>query len=127
MFESIKGNVKGILGKINLIKLITALLIASIAIIALSILTESNDGRKQIIDDNGASERQLCSILSTIEGAGSVEAMVEYDTDKKVCGVIITAEGASNPIVANKITTGVATLYGIPFSSVIVFEKEQGE
>ena len=34
-------------GKVNLIKLITVLIIASVAVLALSILTESSDGRKQ--------------------------------------------------------------------------------
>ena len=37
------------------------------------------------------------------------------------------AEGGENPIVANKLTNGVSTLYNIPVSSVIVFEKEQEE
>ena len=40
-------------------------------------------------------------------------------------GVILTAEGGANPVVANDLTKGVATLYRIPVSSVIVFEKEQ--
>ena len=37
----------------------------------------------------------------------------------------LTAEGGANPVVANDLTKGVATLYRIPVSSVIVFEKEQ--
>ena len=63
-------------GKENFIKIITVLLIASIGILALSILTENSDGRKQIIDGDGASEEQLCSVLSSIKGAGDVEVMV---------------------------------------------------
>ena len=39
----------------------------------------------------------------------------------------MTAEGAGNPTVANNLTKGVATLYDIPVSSVMVFEKEQEE
>lgn len=120
MFEKLTG-------KENFIKLITALLIASIGILALSILTGNSDSRKQIIDGDGGSEEQLCSVLSSIKGVGEVEAMVQYDDDYKVSGVIVTAEGGSNPIIANNITNGVATLYGIPVSSVIVFEKEQEE
>ena len=56
MFEKIVS--KGSLGK-----LITILLIASVAILALSILTDSKDGRKQIIDSDGGDEERLCSIL----------------------------------------------------------------
>ncbi len=113
--------------KDNIMRLVTVLLIVSIAILALSILTESDDGRRQIIDADGGTEAELCSILSSIEGAGTVEVMVEYNDDSKVSGVIVIADGGSNPIVANKLTNGVATLYDIPVSSVIVFEKEQGE
>ena len=118
MFEKIVS--KGSLGK-----LITILLIASVAILALSILTDSKDGRKQIIDSDGGDEERLCSILSGIKGAGDV--IVKYDDDCKVVGVIVSAEGGENPIVANKLTNGVSTLYNIPVSSVIVFEKEQEE
>ena len=118
MFEKIVS--KGSLGK-----LITILLIASVAILALSILTDSKDGRKQIIDSDGGDEERLCSILSGIKG--DVDVIVKYDDDCKVVGVIVSAEGGENPIVANKLTNGVSTLYNIPVSSVIVFEKEQEE
>lgn len=120
MFEKITG-------KENFIKIITVLLIASVGILALSILTESSDGRKQIIDGDGGSEEQLCSVLSGIKGVGEVEVMVQYNEDYTVAGVIVTAEGGSDPVIANDLTRGVATLYNIPVSSVIVFEKEQGE
>ena len=106
---------------------ITVLIIASVAVLALSILTESSDGRKQIIDRDGGSEEKLCSMLSGIKGAGEVEAMVQYNEDSSVSGVIVIAEGGSDPVIANDITKGVSTLYNIPVSSVIVFEKEQEE
>ena len=113
--------------KENFIRLITVLLIASVVILALSILTETDDGRRQITDGDGGSEEQLCSVLSSINGAGDVEVMVQYNEDRTVAGVIVIAEGGSDPVIANKLTNGVATLYSIPVSSVIVFEKEQEE
>ena len=113
--------------KENFIKLITALLIASVVVLALSILTETDDGRRQIVDGDGGTEEQLCAVLSSIEGAGKVEAVVSYDEEERVSGVIVIAEGGGDPVVANDLTRGVATLYGIPVSSVIVFEKEQEE
>ncbi len=119
MFE-IKGNT-------SLIRVIAVLLIASIGILTLSIFTDNNDGRKQIIDRDGGTEEQLCSILSNIKGAGTVDVMVEYKDEDKVSGVIVIADGGEDPVVANELTKGVATLYDIPVSSVIVFEKEQGE
>lgn len=120
MFEKLTG-------KENFMKLITVLLIASIVILALSIFTDTSDGRKQIIDMDGGSEEQLCSMLSSIDGVGQVEVMVQYGGDDQVSGVIVIAEGGANPIVANNLTQGVSTLYSIPVSSVIVFEKEQEE
>ena len=53
--------------------------------------------------------------------------MIEYGEENKVSGVIVISEGGKDPIIANDLTNGVATLYDIPVSSVIVFEKEQGE
>ncbi len=120
MFEKMNNNGQ-------LIRIIAIILIASVGILTLSILTETYDGRRQIIDKDGASEDQLCNILSSIKGAGSVDVMVEYNDDYSVTGVIVIADGGDNPIIANDLTKGVATLYDIPVSSVIVFEKEQGE
>ena len=114
-------------GKDAWIKLNGVLLALSAAIMVLSIFTSDNDGRRQIVDGDGGREEQLCSVLSSIEGAGQVEVMLEYDSRSKVTGAIILAEGASNSVVRNNLTNGVATLYSIPVSSVIVFEKSYDE
>lgn len=116
MFEKI--------GKENFTRLVKALLIAAIAILALNLLLSDTDGRKQVLDGNGGTEEKLCSVLSPIEGAGNVEVMVEYDSRNQVKGVIVLADGAGSPVVEKKLTDGVATLYDIPVSSVIVFEKK---
>lgn len=120
MFEHIKNNQ-------HFLRLITVILVASIGILSLSILSDNKDGRKQIIDRDGSSEEQLCMLLSNVKGAGNVEVMVEYKDDDSVSGVMVIADGGDDPIVANNLTKGVATLYNIPVSSVIVFKKEQGE
>ena len=114
-------------GKDAWIKLIGVLLALSAAIMVLSIFTSDNDGRRQIVDGDGGREEQLCNVLSSIEGAGQVEVMLEYDSRSNVTGAIILAEGASSSIVRNNLTNGVATLYSIPVSSVIVFEKKYDE
>ena len=128
----------------NFIRLITVLLIASIAILAFSILSDSTDGRRQIADLDGGSEEQLCSVLSgmkgvgaaetyaldcpvRIEGAGEVEVMVSYDSEDAVSGVIVIAEGGDDPVVASDLTRGVSTLFDIPLSNVIVFAREEEE
>ena len=120
MFDKIKD-------KDYIMRLVAILLITSIGILSLTILSSNNDGRKQIIDRDGGEESKLCAALSNIKGVGEVEVMVEYDKDSNISGVIVIADGGSNPIIANDLTRGVSTLYNIPTSSVIVFEKEQGE
>lgn len=119
MVEKIK------LSKESMTKLITVLIVAAIVFLSLSILTDNNDERNMISDNNGASESALCSILSEIKGVGSVNVLVEYGEESIVCGVIVTAEGAEDPVVKNDIIKGVSTLYDIPASSVMVFEKKE--
>ena len=109
------------------LRLIGVLLALSVAFLVLSILSQDSDGRRQILDHDGGREEQLCAILSSIEGAGQVEVMMEYDSKDQVSGVIILAEGGGNPVVARNLTQGVATLYSIPASGVIVFEKNMSE
>lgn len=110
-----------------LARLLALILTGLIVILTLSIFSAGKDGRRQIVDMDGSSEERLASVLSDIKGAGEVDAVIKYDEDSKVVGVIVTAEGAGNPTVANNLTKGVATLYDIPVSSVMVFEKEQEE
>lgn len=117
MFEKIK------LSKESMTKLMIVLIVSAIVFLSLSVLTENNDGRKMISDNNGAKESALCSILSEIKGVGAVNVLVEYGEESSICGVIVTAEGADNPVVKNDIVKGVSTLYDIPVSSVMVFEK----
>jgi len=118
MFEKMK------LSKESMTKLMIVLIVSAIVFLSLSVLTENNDGRKMISDNNGAKESALCSILSEIKGVGAVNVLVEYGEESSICGVIVTAEGADNPVVKNDIVKGVSTLYDIPVSSVMVFEKK---
>lgn len=113
------------LSKDSMMKLMTVLIVAAIVFLSLSILTENDDSRKLISDNNGATESALCSILSEIKGVGAVKVLVEYGEKSTVCGVIVTAEGAGDPVVKNDIIKGVSTLYDIPVSSVMVFEKKE--
>ncbi len=119
MLEKIK------LSKESMTKLIIILIVSAIFFLSLSILMDNDDSRKMISDNNGATESALCSILSEIKGVGAVNVLLEYGGESTVCGVIVTAEGAGNPVVKNNIIKGVSTLYDIPVSSVMVFEKKE--
>lgn len=113
--------------KDTVMKIVTVIIIASIFLLAISILTDDNDSRKQISDDNGATERTLAKFLSGVEGAGEVSVMMQYNSKEAVTGVIVSAEGAKDPVVKNNISKGVAILFDIPPSNVMVFEKKQEE
>lgn len=144
------GYTKGLLKKV-----ITVLLIASVALLTFDVLTTSKDGRRQIIDMNGGEEYvetggavvnseeelRLMAILKDMKGVGANQVMITYKGDEattsvfseetvknknQVEGVIVTAEGAKNVIVQNDIIGAVSSLYGIPTSKVKVFEKEGG-
>ncbi len=113
--------------KENIMKLLTVLIVAAIFFLSMSVLMDNNDSRRQISDNDGATETTLCSILSEIKGVGDVNVLVEYNEDDTVIGVIVTADGAGDPVVKNNIVKGVAALFDISNSNVMVFEKSQEE
>lgn len=139
-----------------LVKLITVLFVAAIALLLFDVLTQSKDGRRQIVDMNGGSEyteldeatlatneeKRLEQILSEIKGVGATSVMITYqeseNTDTvfgdengnknpKVEGVIVTAEGAGDIIARSNIINAVAAVFDIPATSVMVFEKSNSK
>ena len=137
-----------------LIKLITVLFVAAIALLLFDVLTQSKDGRRQIVDMDGGSEysqqdasalttdeeRRLEKILSEIKGVGETSVMITYrdsekaasvfsqdgsDEDSPVEGVIVISEGARDVIVKNNIINAVSALYDIQAANVMVFEKNK--
>ena len=108
-----------------IVKILTAVLIASVFLLTMSVLTDQNDSRKQISDDNGATEASLSTFLSGIKGVGEVDVMIQFNDKNAVRGVVVAAQGADDPVVKSSIVKGVATLFDIPASSVMVFEKNR--
>lgn len=133
-----------------LIKLLTILFVAAIALLLFDVLTQSKDGRRQIVDMDGGTEYteetalatdeeiRLEKILSQMKGVGDTNVMITYHSvdepatvfssesnknNRKVEGVIVTSEGAGDIIVRNNIINAVATVFDIPVSNVVVFEK----
>ena len=109
-----------------IIKLITIAVIAAVLLVAFDVLTQDRDSRRQIIDEDGGSEMTLSEILTDIDGVGAVDVMIRQGEDNAISGVIITAEGAGDPVIRDNITRAVAAVYNIPASNVIVFEKRNG-
>ena len=83
------------------LKIIALLVIIAVILLSFDVFTQNKDGRKQIIDEDGGTEAQLCSILADIDGVGDVDVMLQHDDDDNITGVIVTAQGAGNPIVKN--------------------------
>ena len=109
-----------------IIKLITIAVIAAVLLVAFDVLTQDRDSRRQIIDEDGGSEMTLREILTDIDGVGAVDVMIRQGEDNAISGVIITAEGAGDPVIRDNITRAVAAVYNIPASNVVVFEKRNG-
>ena len=109
-----------------IIKLITIAVIAAVLLVAFDVLTQDRDSRRQIIDEDCGSEMTLSEILTDIDGVGAVDVMIRQGEDNAISGVIITAEGAGDPVIRDNITRAVAAVYNIPASNVVVFEKRNG-
>ncbi len=106
------------------LKIAAALIIIAVILLSFDVFTQNTDGRRQIIDEDGGTEAQLCSILSDINGVGAVDVMLQYNEDEQISGVIVTAQGASDPIVKNNLVKAVMAVFNISASNVEVFEKK---
>lgn len=124
MFEKFKSDPKV---KELMIKIIAVLIILSVALLSFDVFTENTDERKQIIDETVDTETELCNILTDINGVSDVDVMLQYDEDAKISGVIVTAEGAEDPVIKNNLVNAVRAVFNIPVSSVVVFEKDRGD
>ena len=109
-----------------ILKLITVAVIAAVLLVAFDVITQDRDSRRQIIDEDGGSEMTLSEILTDIDGVGEVDVMIRQGEEHDISGVIITAEGAGDPVIKENITRAVAAVNNIPASNVVVFEKRNG-
>ena len=107
----------------KLMKAAAVLIILAVLFLSFDVFTQNRDGRKQIIDSDGGTETELCSILSDIDGVGAVDVMLQYGEKDQVAGVIVTAEGAGDPVVKNDLIKAVMAVFDISSANVEVFEK----
>lgn len=107
----------------KLMKAAAVLIILAVYSCPLSCSRRIATAGKQIIDSDGGTETELCSILSDIDGVGAVDVMLQYGEKDQVAGVIVTAEGAGNPVVKNDLIKAVMALFDISSANVEVFEK----
>ena len=124
MFEKFKSDPEV---KDLAVKIIAVLIILSVALLSFDVFTENTDERRQITDETVSTETALCNILTDIKGVGKVDVMLQYNSDEEISGVIVTAEGAEDPVIRNNLVNAVRAVFNIPVSSVMVFEKEGAE
>lgn len=123
MWEKYKGVLNA---KEVMYKLITVIVVILMALLVFQVMTNDKDGRRQIVDEDGGTEASLSTILSDIKGVGYVDVMITYGDEDAVTGVIVTASGASSPVVKSEVTNAVSAIFNIPVSNVMVFEKKNG-
>ena len=111
--------------KENGVKVIALLIIVGVILLSVDVFTTNKDGRRQIVDNDGGTEAELISILGDIKDVGAVDVMVQHNDSDEITGVVVTAEGASNPVVKNNIVNAVMALFNLSASNVEVFEKSQ--
>lgn len=105
------------------IKVLALLIIGTVLLLSFDVFTKNHDERRQIIDEDGGIEAELCIMLSDINGVGEVDVMLQYGEEEQITGAIVTAQGADDPIVKNNVINAVMALFDISAKNVEVFEK----
>ncbi len=120
-FDRLKNNsVFKKLKSIKNIQIIVAIFIIAVALIIYSSVMSSRGGKSEATGSVMTSDEQrLSAILSRIEGAGEVEAMITV-SDKKIVGVLIIAEGADSITVRVRLMEAAATALGVDKNIVSV-------
>jgi hypothetical protein len=75
----------------------------------------------------GVGDTSVMITYQYIEKPDTVFSSENNKNDRKVEGVIIAAEGAGDIIIRSNIIDAVATVFDIPASNVVVFEKSGGD
>ena len=124
LVEKMKADKKFELVVYSVLILIGILIFAVSSCDGLSLLdntgtTEKNAGRGA--DDV---EGQLEDILSSIDGAGEVKVMIVRSDDGTICGAIVTAQGAADIAVRERLQNAVRTVLGIEIGQVEIFQME---
>lgn len=70
--------------------------------------------------DKTATEVKLTSILSSIEGVGSTDVMIN-EGENGILGVVIVCEGADNIMTKNDILNAVSTALGINKKIIAIY------
>lgn len=93
------------------------ILAALLVCVALSLLL----GARTEISSTG--EERISHVLSSINGAGTVDVAVYYE-DSIPCGAVVVAEGAGDIAVQLRLVSAVSTLLGIDQNRIAIYQRE---
>ena len=74
---------------------------------------------------SASTDDDLARILSQIEGAGDTDALITYDKQGALVGVVVVSEGARDHDVCVKLMRAVATATGADIDQIEIFEKSK--
>lgn len=125
-FERVKKSpaIKKLRGIKNIQIIALVFIIAVGLIIYSSVMTSRTGAQDGSASVMSAEEQRLSAALSSIEGAGKVEAMITEHKDV-VVGVIVIAEGADNITVRLKLLDAAATALGVSKQIVNVYSHKK--
>ena len=111
------------LKSIKNIEIYLALILAVIVILLVFAGSGTKNASKTVTDDTymDEMEHKICSVIQNIDGCGKAHVVISYGGDESVIGVVVVAEGASDPIIRFKIVEVVVTLLDVDNNSVSVF------
>ena len=112
-----------------------------LSVIALQVSKKSSTPKQTILMDNSTQstdeiqsslERRLQNILENVEGVGEVKVMLMTEEQQgiyrsgetEVRGVLIAAEGASDPVVVQKIQQAVMALFQIEAHKIKIMKMK---
>lgn len=75
--------------------------------------------------DKTNTEQRLESLLSQMKGVGEVHAMITYQEQEKVEGIVVIAQGGGNAVTVRNITEVVQALFDVDSHKIRVIEKKQ--
>lgn len=110
------------------IQIIVAIFIIAVALIiyssvSTSLKTKSDTATSGISSSMSEQEQRLSAILSRIDGAGEVEAMITQNNGE-IVGVLITAQGANDITVRLRLLDAAATALGVSKQVINVYSRK---
>lgn len=99
-----------------------------LVVIAIPTNKKSDQGTFDVYDETEMSatdmEKRLENLLGQMQGVGEVHAMITYQEDELVEGIVVIAEGGGNAVVVRNITEVVQALFAVDSHKIKVIEKK---